>query len=138
MALAVQLSLFEAGCGTPMVESAHWIEGVMLGETALGICIIAVAFIGALMLTGRLPLRAGMRVVAGCFVLLSAPVIAAGFMGGEGEVIGPSAPPSPVAVPIESPWSDLAPADFDPYAGASLRGDWSRKGRDNADCCPTN
>ena len=37
-----------------MAESARWIEGVMLGEIALGVCIIAVAFTSALMLTGRL------------------------------------------------------------------------------------
>ena len=69
MALAVQQSLFEAGGGTPMVESARWIEGVMLGEIALGVGGLAVAFIGALMLTGRLPLREGARVVVGCFLL---------------------------------------------------------------------
>ena len=76
MALAVQQSLFEAGGGTPMVESARWVEGVMLGEIALGVCVIAVAFIGALMLTGRLPLREGARMVIACFVLLGTPVIA--------------------------------------------------------------
>ncbi len=80
MALAVQQSLFEAGGGTPMAESARWIEGVMLGEIALGICVIAVALFGVLMLTGRLLLREGARVVLGCFVLLGAPVIAAGFI----------------------------------------------------------
>jgi hypothetical protein len=32
-----------------------------------------------LMLTGRLPLHEGMQVLAGCFVLLDAPVIPAGF-----------------------------------------------------------
>jgi type IV secretion system protein VirB2 len=80
MALAVQQSLFEAGGGAPMAESARWIEGVMLGEIALGVCVIAVAFIGALMLTGRLPLRQGMQVVIGCFVLLGAPIIAAGLL----------------------------------------------------------
>jgi type IV secretory pathway VirB2 component (pilin) len=119
MALAVQQSLFEAGGGTPMVESARWIEGVMLGEIALGVCVIAVALIGALMLTGRLPLREGARVVVGCFVLLGAPVIAAGFVGGGSEVIEHSAP-TLVALPIEGLRPELPPANFDPYAGASL------------------
>ncbi len=123
MALAVQQSLFEAGGGTPMVESARWIEGVMLSEIALGVCVIAVAFTGALMLTGRLPLREGARVVVGCFVLLGAPVIAAGFVVDGGGVIEASSPPPPVAVPNESSRPNLPPANFDPYAGASLRED---------------
>ncbi|MBA4044799.1 MAG: hypothetical protein C0471_10320 [Erythrobacter sp.] len=120
MALAVQQSLFEAGGETPMVESARWIEGVMLGEIALGICVIAVAFIGVLMLTGRLPLREGARVVIGCFVLLGAPVIAAGFVG-DGSGVGEASVTSPpVAVQSDDPRPELPPANFDPYAGASL------------------
>lgn len=123
MVPAVQQSLFETGGGATMAESARWIEGVMLGEIALGVCVIAVAFIGALMLTGRLPLRKGGRIVVGCFVLLGAPVIAAGFVGGGSGVIGRSAPPPPVAVQIETTRTGLPPANFDPYAGASLRED---------------
>lgn len=112
--------MFEASGGTPMAESARWIEGVLLGEIALGLCVIAVTFLGALMLTGRLPLREGARIVVGCFVLLGAPVIAAGFVGGGSGVIETSAPP-PVGVQIESPRPYLPPANVDPYAGASLR-----------------
>lgn len=121
MALAVQQSLFEAGGGTPMVESARWVEGVMLGEIALGVCVIAVALFGTLMLTGRLPLREGMRVVIGCFVLLGAPVIAAGFVvGGGSEVrIEPSVQPSNNGS-IDTARPPLPAADYDPYAGASL------------------
>jgi type IV secretion system protein VirB2 len=122
VALTVQQSLFEAGGGTPMVESARWIEGVMLGEVALGVCVIAVALIGTLMLTGRLPLREGVRVVIGCFVLLGAPVIAAGFVDGGGGVIEARVPPQ-ASAQIESLRPNLPPADFDPYAGASLRED---------------
>jgi len=94
-----------------------------VGEIAVGVCGFAVAFIGALMLTGRLPLRDGARVMVGCFVLLGAPVIAAGFVGSGSDVIGPTALLPPVAPQIESSWADLPPANFDPYAGASLRED---------------
>ncbi len=116
----MQQSLFEAGGGTPMAESARWIEGVMLGEIALGLCVIAVAFIGALMLTGRLPLREGARIVVGCFVLLGAPVIAAGFVEGGRRAAVSSAPPR-VAAQIENLRTGLPSANLDPYAGASLR-----------------
>ena len=78
MAIAVYKSLFEAGGGTPMAESARWIEGVMPGEIALGLCMIAVALVGALTLTGRLLPHEGMRFVVGGYVLLGAPTIAAG------------------------------------------------------------
>jgi type IV secretory pathway VirB2 component (pilin) len=121
--LVVQQNLFGAGGGAPITESARWIEGVMLGEIALGVCVIAVAFIGMLMLTGRLPLREGARVVVGCFVLLGAPVIAAGFVGGGSETIIMSSSPPRVAVPNESSRPNLPTSDFDPYAGASLRED---------------
>jgi type IV secretory pathway VirB2 component (pilin) len=80
MALPLQQSLFEAGGGTPMVESARWIEGVMLGEIALGVCVIAVAFIGGLMLTGRIDVRRGFSVLLGCHVLFGAPIIAKAFL----------------------------------------------------------
>lgn len=120
MALTLQQSLLEASGEAPMVESARWIEGLMLGEIALGLCVIAVAFMGALMLTGRLPLREGARVVVGCFVLLGAPVIAAEFVGGGGGVNNASALPAPQALPTVSQRPDLPPANFDPYAGASL------------------
>jgi type IV secretory pathway VirB2 component (pilin) len=123
VALRVQQSLFEAGGGTPMVESSRWVESVMLGELALGVCVIAVAFLGALMLTGRLPLREGGRVVVGCFVLLGAPVIANGFVGGGRGVTETASLPPPVIGPIASPRSELPPTNFDPYAGASLRED---------------
>ncbi len=122
MTFVVQQSLFEASGGAPMVGSVRWIEGVMLGEIALGVCVIAVAFIGALMLTGRLPLREGAQIIVGCFVLLAAPVIATGFIGFKGGVINPSAP-SPASAQIDNPRPDLPPADYDPYAGASLRED---------------
>jgi type IV secretion system protein VirB2 len=82
-----------------------------------------VALIGALMLTGRLPLRDGTRVVVGCFVLLGAPVIAGGFVEGGSGLAEAPAPMSLDAAPIESPRPDLPPANFDPYAGASLRED---------------
>lgn len=119
--MAVQQSLFDAEGGTPMLESARWIERVLLGEIALGVCVIAVAIIGALMLAGRLPLLDGARIVIGCFVLLGAPVIAAAFVDDRGELNVASTPPPPITVPIESTRPDLPPANFDPYAGASLR-----------------
>jgi type IV secretory pathway VirB2 component (pilin) len=109
MTLAVQQSLFKASGGTPLVEAARWIEGSMMGNIALGLCVVAVAFIGAMMLTGQMQLREGMRVVIGCFVLLGAPVIATGSMRvGSGKDY-PSPPVPPIAVPSEIPRGNLPP-----------------------------
>lgn len=123
MTSVVQQSLFEAGGGTPMVGSAHWIERVMLGEIALGVCVIAVALVGALMLTGRLPLREGGRVILGCFVLLGAPVIAAGFVKGESGMPVTFAFQTGESVHPESLFLNLPPEVLDRDAGASLRDD---------------
>lgn len=117
MTLTVQQSLLEVGGGTPMVESALWIEGAMLGEIALGVCGLAVAFIGALMLTGRLPLREGARIVVGCFVLLCAPTIALGFVDGAGQTTNSKSMSRPVFPTSEKPQVNLAPVTIDPYAG---------------------
>lgn len=99
-----------------------WTNGVLLGELAIGLCVIAVASVGLMMLGGRLPVRQGMRVVLGCFVLLGAPVIAAAFVTSWEDAVPPA--PLPAIEPSpELPRVDLPPANYDPYAGASLRQD---------------
>lgn len=105
-----------------LVASVDWLNGLVLGSLAAGLCVIAVAVVGLMMLGGRLPVREGMRVILGCFILLSAPVIAAGFMGvWQSSVSRPLSKPFLVekAEPRETP----PPANYDPYAGASLRRD---------------
>lgn len=122
MTRAAQQSLFEAPGSAPMLESAQWLEGLMLGQIALGICVIAVALIGALMLAGRLPLREGMRVVLGCFVLLGAPVIANGLyqLGGTSS---PTLLSNLQTINQATPRPDLPKASYNPYAQASVRDD---------------
>ena len=78
--MTIQRSLIEPSSAQPIATALGWIESVLLGEVAVILCVLAVAFIGALMLTGRLPLRRGMMVIVGCFVLLGAPMIAAGIV----------------------------------------------------------
>jgi len=70
-------------------------------------------------MTGRWPLRLGFRAILGCFVMFGAPVIAAGLMGTFED-----RPPAVVVAPqeqAETPRGELEPAEYDPYAGASLR-----------------
>ena len=119
MQLAEQRSLFDAGGDASMMRSAQWIERVMLGDVALGLCVIAVAVIGVAMLGGRLPVREGMRIVLGLFLVLGAPVIAGGFADNIFEKVE-IAPLPPANVDGRNVRPDLPLADYDPYAGASL------------------
>lgn len=107
------------GSDSALAASVDWINGVLLGSLATGLCILAVSAVGLLMLIGQLPIRQGMRVILGCFVLLGAPVIAAGLAG----VWQAASPPAsePMVFTPENSREALPPADYDPYAGASVR-----------------
>ncbi len=75
-----RMIVLEQSGSNALGNAANWITGTLLGSAAITLCVLAIAFVGLMMLTGRLPVREGLRVVLGCFVLLGAPVIAAGFM----------------------------------------------------------
>jgi type IV secretory pathway VirB2 component (pilin) len=120
MAISIQSTLLEPD-GSATTGAVRWIEGLLLGEVALALCVIAVALIGVMMLRGRLPVRDGLRVALGCAVLLGAPVIASGFMAGSSEFRAAPVQPPPLPAQAASPRDPLPPADHDPYAGASLR-----------------
>ena len=95
---------------------------MLLGETAVALCVIAVALLGLAMLNGKLPVRRAAQVVLGIFILLGAPVIAGNFStmwtGGSGREQTAVAVPAS-AVLYERP--ALPPAVDDTYARASLR-----------------
>lgn len=104
-----------------LVAAAAWVRALVTGTVATIIATIAVAGVGFLMLQGRLPLRRGIGVVLGCFVIFGAGVIANALMAlaTGGRELGPGAPvpisvrPTPVAPPPQ-------PQVYDPYAGASV------------------
>ncbi|MEP5937338.1 MAG: TrbC/VirB2 family protein [Erythrobacter sp.] len=109
----------------PSVQSSlDWISGMLMGEIAIAVSVVGVAIVGFIMLTGRLPLRRGVQVIIGCFVLLGAPALAASFTEfWQGSVV--DAQPLTYSTEAEAiaPREDLPPAQYDPYAGASLRND---------------
>ena len=112
---------FESSGSGALEGGVAWLVALSTGSLAIGLCVLAVALVGLLMFAGRLPVREGLRVVLGCFVLLGAPAIAAGFIslssdrdaGSIGQEREPVAPTRP----------ELPPSTYDPYAGASLRQD---------------
>lgn len=118
MSIAPRSLLFDPPSTSPLGDAVGWIEGTLFGTVAVTLCVLAVAMVGLMMLTGRLPVRRGMQVVLGCFVLLGAPVIAAAFTATVHEQATlPPALPRPPAPPR----GEVPPADYDLYAGASLK-----------------
>jgi type IV secretory pathway VirB2 component (pilin) len=108
-----------AGSGA-LVGAVQWIQGTLLGSVALVVATLAVAGVGFLMLTGRVDIRRGITVILGTFLLLGSPVLATSLqslaVGGAAD--GPSPPEAlPPPQPMPPP---LPPANYDPYAGASV------------------
>lgn len=118
--LLASASLFAPQPGNALAGSVQWLTGTLLGTAAISLCVIAIAFVGFQMLSGRLPIMRGLRVIVGCFLLLGAPVVAASISGLWQQ--GAAAPAPPAAQQRVDPRSDLPPAGA-PYAGASLRQD---------------
>ncbi|TCD04344.1 hypothetical protein EYB45_08900 [Erythrobacteraceae bacterium CFH 75059] len=116
-------SPFAAREPEPLQASAGWLTATLLGELAVGLCIIAVAVIGLSMLSGRLPLWRGAAVILGCFVLLGAPAIAAAFLAMGETARGSGVLSAERGVSSAAAREALAPSTYDPYAGASLRDD---------------
>ncbi len=99
--------------------AVHWIEQILLGSIATSVAILAIAVLGLLMLSGRLPFKRGATVVVGCFILFSASTVASGLLaaigdGTQGEPIAATVP-APAYLPA-SP----RPMPRDPNAGASV------------------
>jgi type IV secretory pathway VirB2 component (pilin) len=102
-----------------LVAAVDWLRGVLLGSVATSVAVVAIAAVGLLMLNGRVPLRRGLSVILGCFVLFSATTIAGGllFTGpSRGDII---LPPPQATQPAYTP-AVPRPQAYDPYAGASM------------------
>ena len=66
-----------AGSGA-IVGAVQWVQGTLMGTVATTMAVIAVAFVGLMMLTGRMNWRHGAAVIVGCFVLFGAASVVAG------------------------------------------------------------
>jgi type IV secretory pathway VirB2 component (pilin) len=114
-------SLFDAPQSSAISATTDWLAGLLNGPAAAALCVVAVAIVGITMLSGRLAIRDGARVLLGCFILLGAPLLASEFRGFAEDAAGTAtAAPAPVAPPPPPP-REPPPADHDPYAGAALR-----------------
>lgn len=107
-----------------ITSTLGWIEGTLLGTVAVAVAVIAVAWIGFLMLSGRIDLRRAAHVVVGCFIIFGSSTIAGGIQAaifGTPELAPDEVnvtPPPPPAFPTAPANTDAAA--YDPYAGAGL------------------
>lgn len=102
-----------------LIASVDWIQGVLLGTIGTAVAVLAVSSVGLLMLAGRVPVKRGMTVVVGCFVLFSAGSIAGALVASAG---GRSEPAVQNPAPAPPSYTPSLPrvAPYDPYAGASV------------------
>ncbi len=115
-------SLADPAGSSVIVAAVWWLQATLLGTVATTIAIIAVSSVGLMMLTGRVSIRYGLTVIAGCFILFGAATIVAGIqasLAGADLAAAPYAPP-PAALPPAPPPIPAPPANNDPYAGASV------------------
>ena len=101
-----------------LVGAVDWLRTLLLGEAGTAVAIIAVAAVGALMLLGRAPVRRGVTVVIGCFILFGAGSIANGLLTDSARLEA-AALPAPAAQPSYQA-TVPKPQPYDPYAGASV------------------
>jgi type IV secretion system protein VirB2 len=109
-------SLSEPSTSNAAVNAVRWVDDVLLGSTATMVAVISVAFVGFLMMTGRVNLRRAGTIVMGCFILFGARSIIAGFDSRAENVDGAEFTAAQPPSNLNAPSND----GYDPYAGASL------------------
>jgi len=67
-----------------ILAAVEWLQGTLLGNVATAVAVIAVAFVGFMMLTGRMNWRYGVTVIVGCFILFGATSIVSGIQSAAG------------------------------------------------------
>jgi type IV secretory pathway VirB2 component (pilin) len=121
--MSLQRSLLDAPQGVVIADGVGGVSGLLTGSLAVSLAVIGIALLGFLLLTGRVDIRRSGLVVLGAFILFGTPVLVVGLIelgtGGSASLMIP-----PVAAEqVEPPREALPPANYDPYAGASLRRD---------------
>lgn len=108
------------------VAALQWLQGTLLGSVATAIAVIAVAWVGMSLLSGRIDIRRGLQVIFGCFILFGASTVAAALVAAAQDAIStsdgsPEPPQPPQPIYADSATSSPAKAaPYDPYAGAAL------------------
>jgi type IV secretion system protein VirB2 len=116
-----QASLTDPPQASAIMSATTWISGLLFGPLATSVAVIAIAWVGFAMLSGRIEIRRGLSVVFGCFLLFGAKGIADGLRLAGRSDNNPaitSVPSAPVFT--ASPATGDTTNAFDPYAGAAV------------------
>ena len=95
--MAIAGSLFDRHASSVLPAAVDWLMGTLFGTVAVTLCVLAVAFVGLVLMTGRMAVRDALRVAIACFVVLGASAIAGGLRTRADEAVSP-ATAEPVAV----------------------------------------
>lgn len=102
-----------------LIGALTWVVDLLTSDLAASAAVLGVAVVGLLLITGRLPIKHGLAVLLGCFVVFSASSIADGIVksalsdGGSKPLV--DLPAAAVYRPTMP-----KPVPYDPYAGASV------------------
>lgn len=104
-----------------IAEALTWLEATFLGSVASTAAVIAIAWFGLLILSGRMDVRRGMEIILGCFIIFGAAAIARGI---EATMLSAAGPPElrdgpTPRLPPAIPARPAAGTGFDPYARAT-------------------
>jgi type IV secretory pathway VirB2 component (pilin) len=126
----MQAFLTDPPGSSPLVAAVSWVQATLLGTVATVVATIAVAALGFMMLSGRLPVRQGLTAILGCFILFGASTAAGGIrdavarIGGGGDLVQWTPPPPSLPRQAVTPAPPPAPAppprNADPFAGAAV------------------
>lgn len=111
------MSNYNAEHASVFTEAVAWVERLVVGSIATSVAVLAIATLGALLLTGRSDWRQAFRTIVGCFIVFGASGIVGGLLGtnSSGAESVSITPPPPVT---SEPRVSGRP--YDPYAGAAL------------------
>jgi type IV secretory pathway VirB2 component (pilin) len=120
-AIIYRPSLTDPSPAGVLASAATWVTDLMFGPLATTIAVIAVAWIGFAMLSGRIDIKRGLSVVFGCFLLFGAR----GMVDALGALAGVQAVPQTANMQTVPNHANSRPQanntnGYDPYAGASV------------------
>lgn len=116
-----QASLSDTPAVSVVSNAANWVNDLLFGPLATAIAVIAIAWIGFAMLSGRVDIRKGLSVLLGCFLLFGAQRVAEGLrLASSGDGVTPIAIAPPPPNYIKSPLRTDTSNAYDPYAGAAV------------------
>lgn len=124
--MMVYATVYQSSLSDPPTMSAitalsSWASGLLFGPLATLLAVIAVAWLGFPMLTGRLDIRRGLAVLLGCFLVFGAQDIAEALWAsalGANHSQANKVPPPPSYPAVRD--QNNSASEYDPYAGASM------------------